>query len=191
MPEEKISFIPKKTFEAPEAVSAGPGFLVSFGAVILVLSGLAFGATYFYRSALVKNRNGLAESLKRARDAFDPALINQFISTSSKIKEAKLVMENHQDLLPLFDLINNSTLKNVRFTNFDYSITKNDGPFLTMKGEAPSYADLAIQADQFEKNENIKSVLFSGLSLGDKGQVLFTVKMMIGQPFIIYKAERQ
>ena len=60
-----------------------------------------------------------------------------------------------------------------------------------MKGEAPSYADLAIQADQFEKNENIKSVLFSGLSLGDKGQVLFTVKMMIGQPFIIYKAERQ
>ncbi len=190
MPEEKISFIPKKSFSpGVSAPRRSLGLFVSFSIFLLFVSGLTFGGAYFYKSYLKKQSNELSVSLTRARDAFDPNLIGALIETSRKIDYAKTLVQGHQSLVELFQLINDSTLKSVRFVSFDYAVTKDSGPVVTMKGEAPSYADLAVQAEQFEKNKNIKSVHFSGLALGPRGEVQFSVKMPVDPNFVIYKAE--
>ena len=187
MPEEKISFIPKKTF-VPRAAEPRRSFglLLSLGIFLLVVSGLVFAGAFLYRDYLKKQSAELAVSLNRAKDAFDPNLISALIETSQKIGYAKTVVAGHQSLTGLFDTINRSTLKNVRFTSFDYSVSKDEGPVVILKGAAPSYADLAVQAEQFEKNNNIKSVNFSGLGLGANGDVQFTVRMPIDPAFLVY-----
>jgi|SRR3989338_1653816 len=190
MPEEKISFIPKKSFTQGASVPRRSfGLFLSLGVFLMVISGLAFAGAYFYKDYLSKQSVELSVSLNRARDAFDPNLISALVETSRKIDYAKTLVRGHQSLTGLFALINESTLKTVRFNSFDYSVAKDAGPVLTMKGEAPSYADLAVQAEQFEKNKNIKSVHFSGLGLGPKGDVQFTVKMIVDSTFIAYSPE--
>ncbi len=189
MPEDKISFIPKKTFEKPLYKRSGPGFFLTSSFLLLLLSGLIYGGMILYRNSLKQQVDVLSDSLERAKATFEFPLINELFNVSEKIKVSKVLLEQHKTIAPIFDFLEKSTLKDVRFKSFKYSFLKDKELIISMEGMAKSYSSLALQGKAFEEEKNIKTVSFSGLNLGDKGAINFKVTLALDPSFISYKAK--
>jgi hypothetical protein len=70
-------------------------------------------------------------------------------------------------------------LKNIRYSSFSYQSQSNSQPpTITMEGQAVSFSDVALQAQEFQKEENKKylsSVVISNPNLDQKGNVIFSL----------------
>jgi hypothetical protein len=168
MPEDKLSFIPQKSLEPAFYKGRGPGIIFVFLFLLFLISISAYGALFLYKNSLSKEISALADSLEKAKAAFELSLINEVNQTSEKIDYSKKLLEQHISPLPIFDFLEKNTLKDIRFKDFKYSIVKDGSLTVLLNGTAKSYSDLALQGDIFEKDKNIKSVLFSRLNLGEK-----------------------
>lgn len=189
MPEDKLSFIPKKTFATPVYKSRGPGLFLAFSFFALLISGAFYGGLFFYRNMLKKQVTDLSSSLERAKVAFELPLINELFTISEKINSSKTLLSQHRTLLPVFNLLEKLTLKDVRFKSFRFSFSKESGPLVLMDGQTKNYSTLASQGDIFGKDKNIKKVSFSNLNLGSKGMVNFTINLVLEQSFLNYKGD--
>lgn len=189
MPEDKLSFIPKKTFAGPVYKSRGPGLFLVFSFLILLISGVFYGGLFFYGNTLQKQVTGLSSSLERVKVAFELPLINELFTISEKINSSKILLSQHRTLLPVFDLLEKLTLKDVRFKSFRFSFSKESGPLILMDGQTKNYSTLASQGDILGKDKNIKKVSFSNLSLGSKGMVNFTIHLVLEQSILNYKGD--
>jgi len=89
---------------------------------------------------------------------------------------------------PLFDYLESSTLKSVRFTEFSYN-TAPSGVELVVRGEAGGYAAVALQADIFNKGSYFKDSTFSDLSLDERGNVTFTYQAKVAPSLISYQKQ--
>lgn len=176
MPENKISFIPKKNIDTP-IYTKGQGVFVSISFLIFLISALLFGGVFFYRNSLKNDIAELNDSVSRIKDALEPSLIAELIGMSDKINASETLLGQHKTLLPIFDFLENNTVKTVSFKNFRYTFLKDNGAQISMDGLADSYTSLALQAEVFEKDKSIKSVNFSGLGLGEKGNINFVVNI--------------
>lgn len=190
MPEDKLSFIPQKAFEPSFYKRRGPGIIIVFSLILFFLSISAYGALFLYKNSLNKEIGVLTDSLERARAAFDLPLINEINQTSEKINYSKELLEQHVSAVPLFDFLEKNTLKDVRFRNLKYSVAKGENPIVLLDGSAKNYSTLALQGDIFEKDKDIKGVLFSNLGLGERGMINFAVKLIFDPFMFIYKVEK-
>ncbi|MEK7187122.1 MAG: hypothetical protein AAB690_02395, partial [Patescibacteria group bacterium] len=87
-----------------------------------------------------------------------------------------------------FDFLESSTLKSVRFTDFSYG-TSPAGVELVMKGQARSYAAVALQSDLFTKSSHFKNPVFSDLGLDESGNIIFTFRAIVNPNLISYQKQ--
>jgi hypothetical protein len=179
MPEEKQSFYREK----------GPGIFATISFLIFLLSIFAYGGLFLYRKNIQGKIDTLTDSFKRATGAFEPILINELVQTSEKINLSKQFLAKHTTLTPVFDFLEQSTLKSIRFKNFKYSFSAMESPSILMGGLARDYSSLALQEKIWAKNKNIKEISFSKLTLGEKGLVNFEVKLSLDPSLIAYGAK--
>lgn len=190
--DEKSSFIPKKTLSRPVYAESKFSFFPFVSLLLLIISILMLGGVYFYKGFLNKKISVLFDSLKRAEDILDPVFVDQMQSLDSKMETAKTLLAQHKMPTAIFEFLEQSTLKTVRFSNFDLAINlpKDFGGgaevVLNLSGNANSYASLALQSREFQKNENVKNIILSGLSLGETGDVKFSAKIIIDPSYLIY-----
>ncbi|MBU3925641.1 hypothetical protein KJ763_00530 [Patescibacteria group bacterium] len=190
--DNKTSFIPKKTLTTPVYRESGPGIFSFVSLMLLIISGLILGGVYFYKSFLNKKIDTLFDSLKRAEDILDPVFIGQMQSIDRKIETAKILLAEHKMPTAIFDFLEQSTLKSVRFKSFDFSIFPSkdlnavDEVSIKLDGVAKGYAPLALQTREFQKNEYVKNVLLSNLSLGEGGEITFSAVIMIDLNHLIF-----
>jgi hypothetical protein len=191
MPENKLSFIPQKKFEPALYKGRGLGFAIIISFLLFFISIGTYGGLWLYKNNLSGQTAVLADSLEKAKAAFDIPMINNLGQVSGKIDSSKKLLEQHISPLPILDTLAKDTLKTVRFKGFRYAASKAEGTVITMEGSANDYSSLALQGDVFEKDKNIKSVSFSGLGLGEKGVVNFGVKLTLDPSMIIFKGEEK
>lgn len=190
--DEKASFIPKKTLTRPVYAESKFSFFSFVSFLLLIISILILGGTYFYKGFLNKKTDTLFDSLKRAEDMLDPVFIEQMKSLDGKIETAKTLLAQHKMPTAIFEFLEQSTIKTVRFSNFDLSVNSpkdlGGSPeiVLNLSGIANSYASLALQSREFQKNENVKNIILSGLSLGERGDVKFSAQIIIDPGYLIY-----
>lgn len=193
MPEDKLSFIPKKNVPHPLYKSRGPGLFLAFSFLLLIISAMLLGGLFFYKKSLTEEVDSLKETLTKVRASFELSLINEIAQTSDKINSAKMLLNNHKSLTPFFDFLETSTLPEVRFKDFDYSLfssgDKAEEVAVKMSGIAKNYTALASQSEIFEKEKNIKSFYFSDFKLGDKGTVNFSVQIVLDPMLLKYKTQ--
>lgn len=163
-----------------------------FSFLIIVISGLLLGGAYLYKGFLEKNTSELLDSLKRAQDILDPVFIQEMQTIDTKIESSKVLLSQHRMPSVLFEFLEQSTLKSVRFSNFDFSYPsqKDEQVILNLKGVAKGYSSLALQAREFQKNKYVENIIFSGLSLGEKGVVNFSAKVIIDPNFLAYQVKQ-
>ncbi len=162
----------------------GLGFFISF--FILLLSGGLFGGVYLYKSSLQKEVSDIVVSLEIAKKAFEPSLIVELERFTSSINGAKNLFNQHRDISKIFKLINDLTLKDVKFSDFKYNVDDKIA-LLIMSGEAKSYTTIALQAKLFENSDFIDRVLFSNFTLKEGGKVSFSVEIIFKSSYLFYK----
>jgi hypothetical protein len=184
----QTSFIPKKPMiEQPTVVTKRPIGLVSIISIfIFVTMVLASGGAYLYKNILIKNVTQMENDLNLAKNRFEPAKISLLQSLDKRLQSASEILANHISVSPIFESLETLTIKTIRYTKFDYSLT--DSKILVkMSGTAIGYRSIALQADLFAKNKNIIDPSFSNLSLDDKGNVLFDLQFSVDPSFVNYK----
>ncbi len=179
------SFIPKKPSEAG-ALSRSGGLFPFLANMLFVVALLASVAVFAYDKYLSAQIGKMDEDLSAARTAIQPELINQLVRSDKRIISATGLVESHVTISSLFELLQSITLQNLQFTSFSFGSGEGGSLSVTMKGEARTYATVALQAKIFNDNENFINPQFSNLDLNDKGDVVFAFKSQINPKIISY-----
>lgn len=190
-PKFQSSFIPKgplATAGTATRVSrdAGRSILGTLAVFIFTLAVLSSIGVFGYEFYLKANISKMNNNLATAKQSLEPETIKKIADLDNRIISTKDILENHIVLSPLFDYLESSTLKGVRFTQFEYETT-DKGIILSMRGQARGYSALALQSEIFNKSQYLKEPIFADLDLDDKGNVTFTFKAKIDLSIVSYK----
>ena len=186
----QTSFIPKKPIMKEQEISKRPVGLLTilsfllFFTMILVLAGF-----YFYKGVLTKNISQMEKDLTLAKNRFEPSKITQLQVLDERLLAANEILGNHIAISPIFKALSDITMKSVRYTKFSYDLGNANDQRITVKlsGQATGYRSVALQSDLFLKNKYLIDPAFSGLSLDEKGNVLFELEFMVDPNFVDYK----
>jgi hypothetical protein len=156
-------------------------FIFTF-AILLSLG--VFGYEFYLKANISKMTGNLAT----ARASLEPETIKQISDLDSRIISTRDLLESHIVLSPLFDYLENSTLKGVRFTQFQYQTTEK-GLELSMRGQARGYSAVALQSDIFNKGQYFDEPIFADLDLDERGNVTFSFRALVDPSIVSYQKE--
>ncbi|MCE9585478.1 hypothetical protein K8Q94_02555 [Candidatus Nomurabacteria bacterium] len=186
----QTSFIPKKPMIEERSASSRPiGIFTVLSLFVFFIIILASAGLYFYKGMLQTNITKMQNDLILAKNRFEPQKINQLQILDKRLNASKEILANHVSISPIFEILSQSTLKNVRYTKFSYSAgdDKKSKISVKMSGQALGYRSIALQSDLFSKNKMIIDPVFSNLSLDDKGNVLFDLDFSVDPTLLNYK----
>ncbi len=190
----QTSFIPKKPIVVERAKPKAPvGFFTVIAIFIFLSMVLVLGGLYFYKQLLVKSIVTMENNLNLAKNRFEPAKINQLQSLDRRLKASNEVLSKHIAVSPIFQILQDITLKTVRYTNFSYTVGADNTSRVSVKlgGLAVGYRSVALQADLYAKNKVLIDPVFSNLALDDKGNVLFDLDFYVDPSVVNFKQALQ
>lgn len=189
MVEFKTSFIPKKPTPTKKETGKGKGLgILGFIAfIVFLLSLVVSGGLYLYKVILERNIENMSQSIDRVKEAIEPQLIENLADTDLRIETSQLLLNDHIIVSSVFRILEDLTLKTVRFSSFSFFISEDGEIKLLLTGEAKNYSSLALQSDVFGDEEAMMEPIFSNLNLNDQGNVSFSFETPIKRSFILYK----
>ncbi|MCE9541621.1 hypothetical protein K8R03_03645 [Candidatus Kaiserbacteria bacterium] len=186
------SFIPKDAGKAAPSprLQRGGGLndlLVLISVVLFVASAALAGAVLLYKQYLESSSTSKVAQLQRARQAFEPALIQELTRLDDRMRSADVVLSAHIAPTAFFDLLSQATLTTVSFQTLDLEAGDPKNITIKMQGIAQSVNSIALEADLMAKNGVITSPIFSDISRQPDG-VHFNLSALINPAAINYVA---
>lgn len=150
---------------------------------------LATGGLYFYKGTAQKQLAQKEADLNLAKNRFEPSKIVQMQLLDKRLRASTEILGKHIAITPIFNMLEELTMKTVRYTKFTYSLDNSTNSRVSFKinGQAIGYRSIALQSDLFTKNKQILDPVFSDLTLDDKGNVLFTLSFSVDPSFVDYR----
>ncbi len=189
MEKPQSSFIPKKENSSGPAYKASGSIFSFFATLIFVVAFVASLGVFVYEKYLSGRIAKMENSLTMARQALQPELIKELSRSDSRIVSAKELIDKHITLSSFFEFLQINTLQSVRFNGFTFISDENGKFAVTMKGEARSYATVALQASIFSGDSGLIDPQFSGLDLNEDGMVVFSFKTGVSPSLISYREQ--
>ncbi len=186
----QTSFIPKKVVEEKSSRISGAGILLVFGVVLLVLSLVSVGGVMLYEKYLDSALASKKEDLQQQRAAFAPELIRDMARLDKKLTVGRKLLNEHVAVTGVFELLQELTLKTVRFTHFSYSHNE-DGIQIVLKGEGQSFTSVALQSDEFGDSSYLTEAIFSDFQLNERGNVNFSVTANVNKSVVSFLERRE
>lgn len=163
----KSSFIPQAPVSTPLAAprrkSGGFDLFILLAIVVFVASATLAVAVFLYSQYLNTSASSKLAQLERAKQAFEPSLIQDLTRLDDRMRAADTILAGHIAPTTLFLLLQQLTLQTVAFSAFDYASTP-DGITLSMKGVARSVNSIALQADLLSKSGVLSNPIFSNIN---------------------------
>ncbi len=186
-PRFQTSFIPKKPIatESQSRVKTVNLFVLT-ATIIFLVAMSATGATFFYERLVRSQIEQDKESLNKAREAFDPELINKIVRLDNRINTSKKLLEDHIAASYFFDLLEKTTLKTVRFKDFSIEYLSKDKITVSMKGQAQGFVAVALQSDKFSSDSLFKNTIIGDIALEPAGTVSFSVISSVDPSVLSY-----
>ena len=184
----KTSFIPQKSLtplSQRKKSSVGLFFVIAVIVFIVAIAGSV--GVLAYKKVLEGSLESKAVSLQRAREAFDPKLIEEFSRLNQRINLSTRLLNNHISITPLFSVIEELTLKNVKFNTFDFSVRGSGQIEIKMSGIATNYATVVLQSDVFGQNRFLKNQIFSDVNLDNAGNIGFSFNATVDPSLVSFK----
>ncbi len=186
----QTSFIPKKPMV--KEYSAGPrpiGLLTIISLFILFAVLLTSGGLFFYKGIMKKKIATMESDLDRAQHRFEPAKIKELQVLDKRLTAAHQILSKHIAITPIFEALQEVTMKSVRYTKFDYDFGEGKDAKIEIKmsGVTLGYSFLALQSDLLASNKNFIDPVFSNLALTDNGNVTFDLNFSVDPSFVDYK----
>ncbi len=186
----QTSFIPKKSI-TEDRVSASHSFsFISVIAFFIFLTMLiSSGGLFFYKGIMKKSIAGMENELTLAKNRFEPAKIAQLQLLDKRLRASGEVLGKHIAISPIFKVLQEVTMKSIRYTNFSYDLSPDDKSKIAVKmgGVAVGYRSVALQADLLSKKKEFIDPIFSNLTLDEKGNVVFDLEFSVDPSFVDYE----
>lgn len=184
------SFIPHDAGDIkitpPRIGGAGFAELILLVCIVLVVaSGALAGAVFIYKQYLQTATNSKKEQLQRAKEAFDPSLIQQLTRLDDRMHAGSKVLAQHVAPSVFLEALSQATLTTIAFTSM--TIDDNDLQHINVKfsGVAQSVNSIALQAQVFGKNSVIANPIFSNIGRQPDG-VHFNLTVAVNPKSIGY-----
>lgn len=184
----KSSFIPTdtETVRAAPRRTGGLADLLTLASLVLFIASLALAAGVFlYAQFLEKSKESKSASLERARDAFEPALIQTLTRLDDRMQASDSVLGAHIAPTIFFNILEQVTLQTVSFQSLVFDAADPKRITIRMRGIAESVNGIALQADLFTKNGVLTSPIFSNIDREIEG-VHFDVSALVNPNAIHY-----
>lgn len=189
----QASFIPKRPVMAGSQMASSArrapmSLFLIIATAIFVITLLAFGAAFFYKSYVTKQNAAKQEQIKQEVAAFDQDLTNKLTLLKSRLDSGNQLLTNHVAASAFFQVLQDLTVKSIKFSDFAFTALPGDKISVAMKGEAKSYVAVAFQSDTMVNSKYLKNPILSDLHLDDKtGIITFNVKTEIDPSILSYK----
>lgn len=183
----QTSFIPKKPVTSSISDREPRSFFSLISVFILIISIIAAGGLFLYKNYLLKQQGSFSSSLSVARSSFEKETIDELELFDKRTESAKLILNNHIVLSPLFELLGEITIPQIQYTDFEQQ-TNEKGSFVSMRGVARDYRSIALQAEVFNstKGSSLKNVLFYDLTKDKNNNVSFYLKFNVDPALLSY-----
>jgi|ERR1035437_32336 hypothetical protein len=188
-PQITSSFIPKKTMVPGGAFSRSTSLFSFVSNLIFVITIVATLVVFVYQKYLEGQISMMNDNLSSARVKLQPDVITQLARSDARIISAKELLNKHITLSAFFALLQTLTLQDLRFNGFSYSENAQGDLTISMKGQARTYATVALQSEIFSKNSNFINPQFSNLDLDDRGNVVFAFQSHLRPDVVSYEAQ--
>lgn len=189
-PKFQTSFIPKKPIVSNEGSGMGvvrPTNIFSLIATIFFLVTVIISGGFFVYKRVLKGQIAQANlEIQKANDAIELEKIKELIDSNSRIVSSQKLLEKHITASNILLLMQELTVKRMRFTNMSYKNTESQID-LIIRGEVQSYNALAQQEKIFSESEFLRDQSFSTISLIENGQVSLEFSAKIDSSLISYK----
>lgn len=159
------------------------GLLISI--VLLVASCALAGAVFLYKEYAQTSEASKVQQLQRAKDAFEPSLIQELTRLDDRMRVADQVLGAHIAPIALLDALQLATLSTVSFQTLDFLAIDPQRMTIKMSGVAEGVNSVALQADLFSKNGVVTNPIFSDISRQPDG-VHFSLSALINPASINY-----
>jgi len=192
----QTSFIPKKPIVEDSRISSSSVSLFLIISIIVFLVSLSLMAwVALTKASMISGIKTDKETINTNKSAFETGTIESILRLDSRIKIAQSLLDKHIVVSPIFNFLEQRTLKSVRFKNFEFNNAgkATDGSDLVkvrMSGLAKDFKTIALQADEFgrvEYRDIIRETDFSDLNLTQDGFVSFTFSAYVVPSSILYK----
>lgn len=188
-PNFQSSFIPK---ESPTEVGfkKKPIGIIGMIAVLLFISSLlAFAGLFVYKRMVKSEIKLLKMELVEAEKSIDTKAINEMFLFSKKLDVIKGIVNKHQAITNVLDIIASSTVNSIYYNDFNYTSSVPGVLTIVLHGKARGFADIALQESILSQNKYFKTITFANMIIGDKGLVLFDLTISVDPEASIYSKE--
>jgi hypothetical protein len=185
-PNFQSSFIPKEPVTEEVFKKKKAGFVGVLVISIFIFSIIAAVGLYFYEGIVKSDIQNLESQLANAEKNIDKKTIDEMSQFGKKLDLIKSIVYKHQVISGFLGSLASSTVSAVQFTDFNYGNLEEGKLTVTLRGNALSYAAIALQEQVFSQNKYFKSVSFSNLNLTDKGIVSFDLAISVDPKISLY-----
>lgn len=184
----QTSFIPKKPVVPERTEARRPiGILMVLSILILLTVLVAYGGLYVYKNSLNQSLTSKQKALDLAKNRFEPGRLAELKTLDRQLKAANLILESHISISPIFEILQEATMKTIRYTSFAYELRDNGVVFVKLTGEANGYRSIALQSNLLSERTEILDPVFSNLALDARGNVLFDLSFSVNKSLVSYK----
>jgi len=192
----QTSFIPKKSFDDMGKVSVKTphNILSLIAGTMIIITLVVAGGVFGYKILLNKKIEAISIEVSNKEKTFDYGTIESIVLVDKQLKSAETLLKNHVAVSNVFTILEDATIKNVRFLNFSFTYLSPTKVALSMKGEARSFGAVARQAEVFSTAtttaQYFKDTLFSDFNLDQSGNVTFSFLATLDPRLTAYKPEK-
>ena len=174
---------------APQRIGGAAGFselILLLSIVLVVASGALAAGVFLYKQYLQTATNSKKDQLQRAKDAFDPALIQQLTRLDDRMHAGSTILSLHVAPTVFFDALSQATLTTVSFSSMEFDDNDLEHLHAKLSGTAQSVNSIALQAQVFGKNSVIANPIFSNIGRQPDG-VHFDLNFIVNPKAIGYE----
>ena len=193
----QTSFIPKKPVSMGQPARSGGMSLLLLVSLVIFFISLGFaGYVFLEKNLLIQKISADESSIETNKSGLvsDSNTIEDLVQLNSRINVAKTLISKHIAISPIFNFLQQTTLKSVRFKNFSFTSSGKDSSGATqvlvqMSGQAADWETVASQADEFglpDWKKIITEPKISNLSLNPDGSVSFIFSAYVNPDFLVY-----
>lgn len=187
----QTSFIPKKPVTETESSDSGISLFLLLAIIVFIVSIAAAGGVWIWKNSLVSKIEEDKIALVAEKSKYEEKTINDLIRLDDRINVANILLKKHIAVSPVFSLLEENILKNVRLKNLKFTYGTDDKVKIELAGTAQSYEVLSKQGDYFgasELREIISQPVITDFSPNIDGTVSFNFNALVYPSFISYSS---
>lgn len=187
----QTSFIPKRTLDTQARIERADtvSIFTVLSTIIFFLTIVAGGGIFFWQQSLKTQVQEVEATLVKESKSFSQDTIQDLTNLSNRLKSSEELLDSRLYASKIFELLNQNTIKTVRFSKFsvDPSMVDKTKLKMTVSGQAKDYASVALQSDVFSKLTNtVLEYEFSNLTLDQSGNVLFDMSATLDKKAVAF-----